>query len=387
MIGCPYFTVNKKKKTESLAEIPIRNGASSLIPQHTMEAEFTKNLMTWNDSQNKRSMPWKGEKDPYRIWLSEVILQQTRVEQGLSYYNKFIHAFPTVKNLADAPEQEVFKLWEGLGYYTRCKNLHATAKIIVGQYQGTFPNSYQEIVSLKGIGPYTAAAIASFAFNLPFAVVDGNVQRVISRYFGINTPIDSVQGKKLYLEIAESLLDKENPALYNQAIMDFGATICKPQNPLCTQCIQNKECQAYQHNWVDRLPVKEKSIKKKERWFTYYVVRYKKQVYIRKRSEKDIWANLYEFILKESNGKYEQQDAAQYPTIQSLTGITNFKIKSISPYYKQQLTHQTIHGQFIIITVNSPLPDLSYQLVPESELSRFPFPKLINSFLAEIKMP
>jgi len=373
-----------KKKTESLAEIPIRNGASSLIPQHTMEAEFTTNLMTWNDSQNKRSMPWKGEKDPYRIWLSEVILQQTRVEQGLSYYNKFIHAFPTVKNLADAPEQEVFKLWEGLGYYTRCKNLHATAKIIVGQYQGTFPNSYQEIVSLKGIGPYTAAAIASFAFNLPFAVVDGNVQRVISRYFGINTPIDSVQGKKLYLEIAESLLDKENPALYNQAIMDFGATICKPQNPLCTQCIQNKECQAYQHNWVDRLPVKEKSIKKKERWFTYYIVRYKKQVYIRKRNEKDIWANLYEFILKESNGKYEQQDAVQYPTIQSLTGIANFKIKSISPYYKQQLTHQTIHGQFIIITVNSPLTDLSYQLVPESELSRFPFPKLINSFLAEM---
>ena len=349
-----------------------------------MKAEFTTNLMHWNESQNQRLMPWKGEKDPYRIWLSEIILQQTRVEQGLSYYNKFIHAFPTVKSLANAPEQEVFKLWEGLGYYTRCKNLHATAKIIADQYHGTFPNSYQEIVSLKGIGPYTAAAIASFAFNLPFAVVDGNVQRVISRYFGINTPIDSSQGKKLYLEIAESLLDKENPALYNQAIMDFGATICKPQNPLCTQCIQNKECQAYQHNWVNRLPVKEKSIKKKERWFTYYIVRYKKQVYIRKRNEKDIWANLYEFVLKESNGKYEQQDAVQFPTIQSLTGTANFKIKSISPFYKQQLTHQTIHGQFIIVNVNSPLTNLDYQLVPESELSRFPFPKLINSFLAEM---
>ncbi len=349
-----------------------------------MKPEFTTNLMDWNESQNKRSMPWKGEKDPYRIWLSEVILQQTRVEQGLGYYNKFIHAFPTVKNLAEASEQEVFKLWEGLGYYTRCKNLHTTAKIIADQYGGKFPNSYQEIVSLKGIGPYTAAAIASFAFNLPFPVVDGNVQRVISRYFGINTPIDSSQGKKLYLDIAESLLDEQNPALYNQAIMDFGATICKPKNPLCSQCVQNKECQAFQHNWVDRLPVKEKSIKKKERWFTYYIVRFKKQVYIRKRNEKDIWANLYEFILKESSGIHEQQDAAAFSIIQSLTGATNFKIKSISPYYKQQLTHQTIHGQFVILTIDSPLANSSYQLVAESELNHFPFPKLINSFLAEM---
>jgi A/G-specific adenine glycosylase len=349
-----------------------------------MKAEFTTNLMQWNETQNKRSMPWKGEKDPFRIWLSEIILQQTRVEQGLSYYNKFIHAFPTVNHLANATEKEVFKLWEGLGYYTRCKNLHATAKVIANKYGGKFPDTYLDIKSLKGIGPYTAAAIASFAFNLPFPVVDGNVQRVISRYFGINTPIDSSAGKKLYLEIADSLLDKENPGKYNQAIMDFGATICKPKNPLCNQCIQNKECEAFLHNWVDQLPVKEKVIRKKERWFTYYLVRYNKQVYIRKRNGKDIWADLYEFILKESAGKTQHQDAITSQVIASIAGIGKFKVKSVSPHYKQQLTHQTIHGQFVILTVSAPLNNTSYQLVAENELHHFPFPKLINSFLTEM---
>ena len=329
-------------------------------------------------------MPWKGEKDPYRIWLSEVILQQTRVEQGLAYYNKFIEAFPSIKHLSEAPEQEVFKLWEGLGYYTRCKNLLATAKLISSKYGGKFPNTYKEILSLKGIGPYTAAAIASFAFNLPFAVVDGNVQRVISRYFGINTPVDTGTGKKLYMQLAESLIDEERPALYNQAIMDFGATICKPKNPLCHECIQKKECEAFKHNWVNSLPVKEKAIIKKERWFTYYVVQYKKQVYIRKRNGRDIWANLYEFVLRESPGIQDQSRATMPGIIEHITGSKNYEIKSVSPIYKQQLTHQTINGQFVILIVNAPLQDNSYQLVAESHLKKFPFPKLINSFLDQL---
>ena len=192
---------------------------------------FSKRLLHWNKIQNKRAMPWKGEKDPYKIWLSEIILQQTRVEQGWNYYNRFVSTFPNIKKLAAAPEEKVFKLWEGLGYYTRCKNLIATAKFIAKEKQGEFPNAYNEILDLKGVGPYTAAAIASFAFNLPHAVVDGNVFRVLARFFGIETATDSTTGKKLFSGLAEELLDKKLPGIYNQAIMDFGAMICKPKNP------------------------------------------------------------------------------------------------------------------------------------------------------------
>jgi A/G-specific adenine glycosylase len=205
-----------------------------------MNAVFTEKLLDWNNNNNKRSMPWKGEKDPYKIWLSEIILQQTRVEQGLSYYQSFITNFPTVYDLAKAPDEKVFKLWEGLGYYSRCKNLIASAKFIVNDLNGKFPDTFETIVALKGVGPYTASAIASFAFNQPYAVVDGNVQRVLSRYFGISTPVDTSAGKKLYQHLAESLLDINVAGLYNQAIMDFGAIICKPQNPLCTQCPQQE---------------------------------------------------------------------------------------------------------------------------------------------------
>src|SRR5580698_9523423 len=201
-------------------------------------ADFAKKLLKWHKKENTRSMPWKGEKDPYKIWLSEVILQQTRVEQGWAYYERFLEAFPTIGDLASAPEKKVFKLWEGLGYYTRCRNLMITARRISSQYNGRFPSSYEGIVSLKGVGPYTAAAIASFAFNLPYAVVDGNVERVLARYFGEETPVDTSQGKKFYTGLAASLLDEKQAGRYNQAIMDFGAVICKPQNPLCTQCVQ-----------------------------------------------------------------------------------------------------------------------------------------------------
>jgi A/G-specific adenine glycosylase len=206
---------------------------------------FTQQLLKWDKKQNSRAMPWKGEKDPYKIWLSEIILQQTRVEQGLGYYNRFIAEFPTIHDLAKAPETKVFKLWEGLGYYTRCKNIIITARYISSELKGKFPVTYNDILKLKGVGPYTAAAIASFAFNLPHAVVDGNVFRVLARYFGIDTPIDSITGKKNFTVLANELIDKKIPGKYNQALMDFGAVLCKPQQPLCDTCPLKPNCSAY----------------------------------------------------------------------------------------------------------------------------------------------
>ena len=217
-------------------------------------------------------MPWKGEKDPYKIWLSEIILQQTRVEQGLSYYLRFIEKFPTVDDLANADDNTIFKMWEGLGYYSRCRNLIATARHISNELGGYFPKTYDEILLLKGVGAYTASAIASFAYDLPYAVVDGNVNRVIARFFGLHIPVDSSAGKKLLTAQANALLDKKAPALYNQAIMDFGATVCKPRLPLCSTCFLSRYCKAYNEDMVALLPVKEKKLIRKSRWFYYFLI-------------------------------------------------------------------------------------------------------------------
>jgi A/G-specific adenine glycosylase len=223
-----------------------------------MEKKFTEILMKWHKQHNSREMPWKGEKDPYKIWLSEIILQQTRVAQGWQYYTNFITRYPTIGQLAKAPDQEVFKLWEGLGYYNRCKNLLFTARQIVNEKNSIFPNQYEDLLALKGVGPYTAAAIASFAYNLPYAVVDGNVFRVLSRYFGIDDPIDSAKGKQVFTELAGKVLWKKEAGLYNQAIMDFGATVCKPFAPACSICPLQKYCRAFKEGRVNQLPVKEK---------------------------------------------------------------------------------------------------------------------------------
>ena len=213
-----------------------------------MKADFTNKLLQWNKRENIRSMPWKGEKDPYKIWISEIILQQTRVQQGVAYYNRFIKAWPTIKSLAKATEQEVYKLWEGLGYYSRCRNLIASAKYINDELGARFPEKYEDILSLKGIGDYTAAAIASFAFNQPYAVVDGNVFRVLARFFGIKTPVDTTEGKKLFRKLANELIDKKNPGEYNQAIMDFGAVVCKPVLPKCNECPLQKKISYFSLN-------------------------------------------------------------------------------------------------------------------------------------------
>ena len=346
-----------------------------------MKPSFSMLLLKWNRRENKRKMPWKGEKDPYKIWLSEIILQQTRVEQGWAYYERFIKAYPNIRKLAAAPDEEVFKLWEGLGYYSRCKNLLSTARKVVEQYKGIFPQEYEEIKALKGIGPYTAAAITSFAYNKPYAVVDGNVQRVISRYFGITTPIDTSSGKKLYEKLAQELLDKKEPAIYNQAIMDFGATICKPQLPLCDVCPQVKDCQAFKLDAIKTLPIKEKSIAKKDRRLIYYILIWnKKFVYVRKRVEKDIWQNLHEFVLQEQNSTGDiAKTASEF--LQKYIGNKAFIIGSISPKFKQQLTHQTITGHFVIVHIESKLAKPGdYQLVQKGQLRQLAFPRFINQY-------
>ena len=349
-----------------------------------MKADFTKKLMKWNQVSNTRAMPWKGEKDPYKIWLSEIILQQTRVEQGLGYYERFVKAFPTVQQLAKAPQQKVFKLWEGLGYYTRCKNLIATAAFISKEKKGKFPNDYESILSLKGVGPYTAAAIASFAFNLPYAVIDGNVFRVLSRYFGVSTPIDTPAGKKLYIQLAQDLLDKETPGLYNQAIMDLGAVICKPKQPLCKICPQKNNCRALKHSIIQYLPVKEKQLKKTNRWLYYFIVEIKGSVLVRKRTTRDIWENLYEFVLYESDKLLAPGKKVLNQILKKLLGSHAVTIKNISPVFRQQLTHQSIAGQFIELQMdNRPASLNNYELIKKTAIKKYPFPKFITAWLQQ----
>lgn len=343
---------------------------------------FTKELLKWNKYDNTRIMPWKYEKDPYRIWISEIILQQTRVEQGLEYYNRFIKKYPSVKKIADAHESEVFKLWEGLGYYTRCKNIIASAKFIHEKLNGKFPHNYDDILQLKGVGSYTASAIASFAYNLPYAVLDGNVFRVLSRYFGIKTPIDIPPGKIFYNILANELLDKKNPGVYNQSIMDFGATICKPL-PLCKICPLNTRCVAYLIDLINVLPVKEKKVTKKTRWFYYMVVENNENFYVRKRTGKDIWQNLYEFILIEMPGPVTIKKLIASEKFKSIFNLTEFTIQTISQLYKQQLTHQTINGQFINISVKTLLHIKDHELVSKQRLKKLPFPKFITTYLKD----
>lgn len=345
---------------------------------------FFEILIKWNRNQNKREMPWKGEKDPYRIWISEIILQQTRVQQGLAYYNRFIKAWPNVKSLAKATEQEVYKLWEGLGYYSRCRNLIASAKYINDELDGMFPEKYEDILSLKGIGDYTAAAIASFAFNQPYAVVDGNVFRVLARFFGIQTPVDTTEGKKLFRGLANELIDKKNPGEYNQAIMDFGAIVCKPVLPKCNECPLQKNCIAYQNKLVSIIPLKEKSIKNRQRFFNYLLVEHGNKIYINQRTKKDIWQNLYEFILIETESLVAEKEFLKCSSITSLFYENNFKINKISKTFSQKLTHQTITGRFFHIKIKNPvIPLKKYKAVSKNELKKLAFPKFIASYLQD----
>lgn len=347
-----------------------------------MKQFFTNTLLEWNKHENTRSMPWKGEKDPYRIWLSEIILQQTRVEQGWAYYERFILNYPTVQELAAAPEEAVFRLWQGLGYYARCKNMLAAARQIVSGYHGHFPNTYETIQSLKGIGPYTAAAIASFAYNLPHAVLDGNVFRVLSRFFDIDTPIDSTAGKKQFSELAQELLPHGQSASYNQSIMDFGAVVCKPQQPSCSTCPLAGKCKAFQLGLTGLLPVKTKKLVIKKRYFYYIVLQYKDQVYIRKRTENDIWQNLHEFMLIETPGPEDVTALQSSAAFKDVMKDIRYNMDAVSGAFKQQLTHQTIHSQFLMLSVNKKPEMPGYMAIPRNQLDHYAFPKTITDFLS-----
>ncbi len=331
-------------------------------------------------------MPWKGEQDPYKIWLSEIILQQTRVEQGWAYYERFVKQYPTVQKLANAKDNDVFKLWEGLGYYNRCRNLLFTARHIVNDLQGIFPTDYDGLLLLKGVGPYTAAAIASFAYNLPHAVIDGNVFRVFARYYGIHTPTDTKEGLAIFNKIAFENLSKNKAGIYNQALMDFGATVCKPMSPLCSDCVMQKTCSAFNQNKVGQLPVKLKVIQKKKRYLDYFCFAVGNKWLIQKRDIGDIWAGLFQFYLVEQE-KLVPANAIYFKEVlvnQLLIDTNAIKVQIPSKVYQQQLTHQLLLVRFIKIELNAiPKAFAKGKWVTLNTLKKYAFPKTINSFLAE----
>jgi A/G-specific adenine glycosylase len=306
---------------------------------------FRENLLAWF-AQNHRPLPWKGEQDPYKIWLSEIILQQTRVEQGLPYYQKFVEKYPDVKSLAAAPEDEVLKLWEGLGYYSRARNLHFTAKFIANELGGKFPDDYENIRALKGVGDYTAAAIASFAYNLPHAVLDGNVYRVLARFFGIETPTDLPAAKKEFAALAQNLLDPARPGDFNQAMMDFGATHCTPQQPKCPTCLLQSQCVAFQTKRVGELPVRSKAVEKKERFFVYFVAHFRGDTFVRKRTGKDIWQNLWEFPLLELPTFPADSRELERAILKAFDVHHSTFIIHHSKPYRQTLTHRIVTAIF-----------------------------------------
>lgn len=345
---------------------------------------FSKQLLTWFNT-NERPLPWKGEKNPYYIWLSEIILQQTRVAQGLPYFEKFKQHFPLVKDLADASEDTVMKLWEGLGYYSRARNLHTTAKFIAYNLGGVFPSTHSEILKLKGVGPYTAAAIASFAYNLPHAVVDGNVYRVLSRVFGIETPIDTTAGKKEFAALAQALLNTQKAGKHNQAIMDFGATQCLPAQPNCKVCPFQKNCVAFQTGKIGLLPIKSKKLKKRTRYFNYLILKNGEAVLIHKRLEKDIWQNLYQFPLVETRAIVNKSELIKIPDFQSIIKTQPYSITKISKPFKQQLTHQKIIAVFweLAINLDSLAIPSTFLRINQKNIPNFAFPKIIDWYLKD----
>jgi A/G-specific adenine glycosylase len=304
---------------------------------------FSSTIIDWYQA-NHRNLPWRKTIDPYKIWLSEVILQQTRVAQGLPYYERFISSFPSVFDLAKAPEQKVLRLWQGLGYYSRARNLHRCAKEVVEKFNGNFPNSFNELIKLPGVGDYTAAAIASIAFREPIAVVDGNVFRVLARVFGIENDIASGEGKKYFFSLANELIDKSRPDLFNQAVMEFGALHCLPKNPKCGECIFFKSCEANQRNLQTVLPVKSKKLKVKTRYFYYFILRNKNKVLMKQRTEKDIWRGLNDFYLIETKRNQKTETLLQKDTF-----LTRAELIKESRVYKHVLSHQKLMVRFITV--------------------------------------
>jgi A/G-specific adenine glycosylase len=347
----------------------------------TSKKYFTEHLTRWHSTVNNRSLPWKSEKDPYKIWLSEVILQQTRAQQGLPYYLSFTEAYPTIHDMAAAKDDDAFRIWQGLGYYNRCRNMLATARYISGTLKGKFPNSYEELIQLKGVGPYTAAAIASFAYGQPHAVVDGNVYRVLARYFGIETPFDTTEGKKAFSALAQELLAKKDTAAYNQAIMDLGATVCTPRNPVCNDCPLQKKCIAYHDGVIELLPVKSKKVTVRKRYFHYLLLHWKDTIWIHKRPGGDIWEDLHEPYLIENESPLSIKELIKHPKFKE-TDLNFSEIKNVGNS-TQRLTHQLINAHFFSVTLTKK-PTLKKEKGTWSDinaLKKIAFPKTLVSFL------
>lgn len=352
--------------------------------------KFSTKIIRWY-KKNKRDLPWRKTNDPYKIWLSEIILQQTRIDQGLNYYLKFCDKYPDINSLAKADEEQILKLWQGLGYYSRARNMHKTARIIMEKYHGQFPDNYSDIISLKGIGEYTAAAIISFAFNQVYPVVDGNVMRLISRIYGIKTAINSTEGKKEIYTITQKLIDKNQPGEFNQAIMEFGALHCKPQNPDCKSCIFKSECIAYKQDLISQIPTKINNIKIRKRYFHYFLLTYNGQIYLNKRTAKDIWQNLYDFPHIESDyfltkKSIKKEFSSQFKILDAL-----FQIIKQSDEYKHILTHQRIFARFYTIKIadeNSfqkikSLNSNQFINIKQETIHLYPLPRLVDKFLTE----
>lgn len=344
---------------------------------------FSKKIISWYE-QNKRDLPWRHTSDPYKIWLSEIMLQQTRIAQGLPYYQKFIETFPDVISLANAKEDRVLRLWQGLGYYSRARNLHACAKKITSELDGKFPQTFDELKNLPGIGTYTAAAIASIAFREPVAVVDGNVYRVLARFFGIDLDIASSEGKAYFFKKANELINMERPDLFNQAVMEFGALHCTPQNPKCGSCIFIRSCVAYQKELQNMLPVKEGKQKVRKRYFTYIVIEHRGRLLMRKRKDGDIWNGLYDFFLIENSRLVNiEKLLSEFPDLTTTSSVETTKV------YKHILSHQHLITRFVRIQISLDqsfkkfIRQNGFAFYTMKQISNLPKPVLITKFLEE----
>jgi A/G-specific adenine glycosylase len=341
--------------------------------------DFLQIIYKWYN-KNQRNLPWRETTDPYKIWISEIILQQTRVNQGTAYYQRFIEKFPTVYSLANANEEEVLKLWQGLGYYSRARNLHSAAKFILKNYNGEFPGNYEKILALNGVGPYTAAAIASIAFNFPYPALDGNIYRFLARYFGIYEFPGSGKGKKKFKKTAEKLMPVNNPGFHNEAFMEFGALQCTPKSPECTVCPVVNSCYAFRHKKVDRLPVKAPKMKQRTRYFYYYLIDSGRFTWLEKRTGKDIWKNLYQFPLIETEKELNEKEILNNKP-HFINGL-KYVVKNISAPQKHILSHQIIFARLIHIHVeqNGKLSNNFVQTSPEN-ISGFAIPRLMEKLL------
>ncbi len=355
------------------------------MTNYDKELEISKMLKMWY-KENKRSLPWRESNDPYKIWISEVILQQTRVAQGIDYYYRFIERFPTVSILAASSEEEVLKEWQGLGYYSRARNLHAAAKAVVLDYGGVLPDSHKALLSLKGIGEYTAAAVLSTAFNKPYAVVDGNVYRVLSRLFAIDTPIDTSKGRKQFAQLAKDLLDVKNPGIHNQALMEFGALHCIPTQPKCNTCPISHLCVAKQMNKQTNYPLKDKKIKIRKRYFHYFRVVANEYTFLNKRVGDDIWKNMYDFPLIETDKDMTFEELSETSAFKSLFKDAEVTFSINHKQVKHVLTHQHIYAIFHEVAVSKITPRFhdNFLKVKTEEVHKYPISRLIHRYLERI---